>query len=76
MRGNPPDADENKMFASKLYTEWSIDEIDHVPDGIATGESGLHMVYELMTPSLQISVGVVTIDYIQVAWYIGDPEMY
>ena len=65
VRGNPPDADENKMFASKLYTEWSIDEIDHVPDGIATGESGLHMVYELMTPSLQVSVGVVTIDYIQ-----------
>ena len=65
VRGNPPDAEENKMFASKLYTEWSVDEIDHVPDGIATGESGLHMVYELMTPSLQISVGVVTIDYIQ-----------
>ena len=36
-----------------------------MPDGIATGESGLHMVYELMTPSLQVSVGVVTIDYIQ-----------
>ena len=23
VRGNPPDADENKMFASKLYTEWN-----------------------------------------------------
>ena len=64
-RANPPDPDENKMFASKLYNEWNIDEIDHVPNGIATSESGLHMVYELMTPSLQISVGVVTIEYIE-----------